>query len=297
MSAVLLYSAACSLTTVRWAPIVAQPRAPRAAVRASEEELDRFFFDRAEVFVRSGPGGSGAVATQGTGKLPAGGTGGDGGSVYIECSAHTNTLGHLQGRAHVRADRGSDASGRADGTRGVDATVLVPPHTLILDRETNATLGQLTDPGERLLIVEGGMGGEGNGARYKRSRQDNKKVGRAVATGMGPTVRGPADDDCHHCRQPSGGPSGRGAEAGARALDDAGGRRGPDRLSQRGKEHATHRRDSRNTKGVRAQSHRRQRQHVRGGPRRRVCVVACSRCRARRELRLPPRCAAPTAPS
>ena len=51
----------------------------------------------------------------------------------------------------------------------------VPPHTLIIDRATNATLGQLLI-GERMLIAAGGAGGEGNGARYQRSGVDNKKV-------------------------------------------------------------------------------------------------------------------------
>eukprot|EP00908_Phaeocystis_cordata_P022128 Transcript_4549.p1 GENE.Transcript_4549~~Transcript_4549.p1 ORF type:complete len:412 (-),score=126.04 Transcript_4549:19-1254(-) len=172
----LLLHTTCGLTAVRWA--VPQPRAPpRAAVRASEEELDRFFFDRAEVFVRGGAGGAGAVATQGTGKRPAGGNGGEGGSVYIECSAETNTLGHLHGRAHVRAYSGFDAKGRSDGPCGADEVVLVPPHTLVIDRETNATLGQLTHPGERLLVAAGGTGGEGNGAKWRRTGLDNKKVG------------------------------------------------------------------------------------------------------------------------
>ena len=165
----------CGLTALRWAPAWPQQHRPRAAVRATEEELDRFFFDRAEVFTRGGPGGEGAVATKGSANLPMGAMGGDGGSVYIECCAETNTLGHLHGRFHVRADRGADASGRKDGFRGADATVRVPPHTLIIDRATNATLGQLLI-GERMLIAAGGAGGEGNGARYQRSGVDNKKV-------------------------------------------------------------------------------------------------------------------------
>ena len=166
----------CGLTALRWAPAWPQQHRPRAAVRATEEELDRFFFDRAEVFTRGGPGGEGAVATKGSANLPMGAMGGDGGSVYIECCAETNTLGHLHGRFHVRADRGADASGRKDGFRGADATVRVPPHTLIIDRATNATLGQLLI-GERMLIAAGGAGGEGNGARYQRSGVDNKKTG------------------------------------------------------------------------------------------------------------------------
>ena len=142
-----------------------------------EHELDRFFFDRAEVFVKSGAGGNGAVATQGTGNRPAGADGGAGGSVWIECCGDTNTLGHLQGVAHVIADRGEDATGRKDGSRGASATVRVPPHTLVVDRSTNVTLRQLIEPGERMLVAAGGEGGEGNGAVWRRSRDNGKKTG------------------------------------------------------------------------------------------------------------------------
>ena len=93
----------CGLTALRWAPAWPQQHRPRAAVRATEEELDRFFFDRAEVFTRGGPGGEGAVATKGSANLPMGAMGGDGGSVYIECCAETNALGHLHGR-HVLSE-------------------------------------------------------------------------------------------------------------------------------------------------------------------------------------------------
>ena len=66
-------------------------------------ELEKFFFDRAEVYVRSGAGGLGAIGFCGT--RPAGGTGGAGGSVYLECSDDYNTLSHLQGRIGPDADR------------------------------------------------------------------------------------------------------------------------------------------------------------------------------------------------
>jgi len=179
----VLASLVTSLLALRAGPL-RPPRVAAAPRRCGvpcltgvEHELDRFFFDRAEVFVKSGAGGNGAVATQGTGSRPAGADGGAGGSVYIECCAVTNTLGHLQGVAHVIADRGEDATGRKDGSRGAGTTVRVPPHTLVVDRSTNVTLRQLVEPGERMLVAAGGEGGEGNGALWRRTRDISKKTG------------------------------------------------------------------------------------------------------------------------
>lgn len=47
----------------------------------------------------------------------------------------------------------------------------VPPNCLVLDVGTNATLGKLVVPGERLLVAVGGVGGSGNGAVWQRTHQ------------------------------------------------------------------------------------------------------------------------------
>lgn len=144
-----------------------------------DSELERFFFDRAEIFVRSGAGGVGAIGFVGT--RPAGGTGGAGGSVYLQCSDDYNTLSHLQGRMSVRAERGHDALARGDGRSGDDFIVRVPPNCMVVVRDTNQTLGKLTKPGERMLVATGGHGGEGNGALFRRTR-DSKRVGAPGGT-------------------------------------------------------------------------------------------------------------------
>ena len=101
----------CGLTALRWAPAWPQQHRPRSAVRATEEELDRFFFDRAEVFTRGGAGGEGAVATQGSGRLPAGGTGGD-------ATRSTATRG---ARRSERLRRVCPKGTRGDGARTASA--------------------------------------------------------------------------------------------------------------------------------------------------------------------------------
>ena len=46
--------------------------------------------------------------------------------------------------------------------------------TEVRDIETDETLGNLVEEGERLLVAEGGVGGEGNGAVWRRTRRDSK---------------------------------------------------------------------------------------------------------------------------
>ena len=137
-----------------------------------EQQLERFFFDRCEVFVRSGAGGDGALGF--VGKRPAGGSGGRGGDVYVECTADYNTLAHLQGRASFHAGRGADADARQAGRDGAAAVVRVPPNCRVVERDTNRTVGTLLRPGERLLVAGGGEGGEGNGEVWRRTRTSAK---------------------------------------------------------------------------------------------------------------------------
>ena len=59
------------------------------------------FFDRAELFVRSGAGGVGAVSMNG--QRPVGGNGGAGGDVVLLCDGSLNTLGHLRGHGLASA--------------------------------------------------------------------------------------------------------------------------------------------------------------------------------------------------
>jgi len=129
-------------------------------------QLDKFFFDKAELFVRSGAGGEGAVGFRG--EHAAGGTGGRGGNVYLECSSAVNTLSHLEGSSFAHAERGGDAFRRESGKKGVDKIVRVPPNTLVHERDTGIFIGKLTQPGEKMLVADGGEGGAGNGFRKNK---------------------------------------------------------------------------------------------------------------------------------
>mmetsp|Transcript_49539 Transcript_49539/g.84758 ORF Transcript_49539/g.84758 Transcript_49539/m.84758 type:complete len:394 (-) Transcript_49539:182-1363(-) len=127
-------------------------------------QLERFFFDQCEIFVRSGKGGEGALSSNG--KRPAGGNGGSGGKVYIQVTDGCSTLIDVPGKKYAGAD-GEDGKQRETGSNGADCVIKVPPNCIVTRKDTNETLATLTHPGDRYLVCKGGDGGLGNGASGK----------------------------------------------------------------------------------------------------------------------------------
>lgn len=125
------------------------------------------FLDEVKIYVQGGKGGDGCVSFRREKFVPYGGPnggkGGKGGDVYLEVDPGLNTLLHFQNRVHWRATRGQHGRGKDQtGARGEDLTISVPPGTVVYDAETGALLGDLTRPGQRLLVARGGRGGRGN---------------------------------------------------------------------------------------------------------------------------------------
>ena len=127
------------------------------------------FIDEATIIVRGGDGGRGCCAFRRESYVPrggpAGGNGGDGGSVYLEADPQLSTLTDLTNQAlyaaaHGRPGSGSDRRGR----NGEALTVRVPPGVLIRDEETGDLLRDLTEPGGSVCVARGGRGGRGNKA-------------------------------------------------------------------------------------------------------------------------------------
>lgn len=127
-------------------------------------------YDVAEIRVRAGDGGDGAISFRHEKFVPFGGPdggdGGDGGSVIIESDvAITNLLGYRR-EASYKAEHGYDGQGsRKHGKRGRDLILRVPVGTLISDKGQDgvdvliADLGQF---GQRVVVTRGGKGGLGN---------------------------------------------------------------------------------------------------------------------------------------
>ncbi|MBR9909097.1 MAG: Obg family GTPase CgtA [Gammaproteobacteria bacterium] len=131
------------------------------------------FVDEAPIFVAAGNGGNGCmsfwrekfVAKGG----PDGGDGGDGGSVYLEADSELNTLVDYRYQPKYRAENGQSGRGaNCTGARGADVILKVPVGTTVLDVDTDEKLGDLTEPGQRLMVARGGFHGIGN-ARFKSS--------------------------------------------------------------------------------------------------------------------------------
>ena len=132
------------------------------------------FLDQAKIFVRSGAGGPGAVSFRREKFVefggPDGGDGGKGGDIVFEAVPGLNTLIDFRYTQHFRAPRGKGGAGaNRTGAGGDDLVIKVPVGTQVLaDDEERSLLVDLTEVGQRIVLLEGGMGGRGN-ASYKTS--------------------------------------------------------------------------------------------------------------------------------
>jgi GTPase len=131
------------------------------------------FLDQAKVYIRSGDGGNGCVSFRREKFIefggPNGGDGGRGGDVWAECVANLNTLIDFRYQQHYKAGRGVHGMGaNRTGRGGDDITLKVPPGTQIFAEDNETLLADLTEPGQRVRLAEGGNGGFGN-ARFKSS--------------------------------------------------------------------------------------------------------------------------------
>jgi len=128
------------------------------------------FVDEIEIFVKGGDGGAGCVSFRREKYVPYGGPdggdGGHGGSVWLEADPALTTLLDYHYKRHYQAERGQHGKGaNRHGAGGDDLTLRVPVGTFVSDRESDETLGDLTSPGQRILVQAGAGGGRGN-ARF-----------------------------------------------------------------------------------------------------------------------------------
>jgi GTP-binding protein len=132
------------------------------------------FLDQAKIYAKSGAGGPGAVSFRREKFIefggPDGGDGGKGGDVVFEAVPGLNTLIDFRYTQHFRAPRGKGGAGsNRTGASGDDLVIKVPIGTQILaDDEDRTLLADLTQEGQRVTLLRGGMGGRGN-ASYKSS--------------------------------------------------------------------------------------------------------------------------------
>lgn len=131
------------------------------------------FVDEAPIRVQAGKGGNGCLSFRREKFIPRGGPdggdGGDGGSVLLEADENLNTLVDYRYTRSYTAESGKQGSGsNCTGRKGSDLILKVPVGTTAIDVDTDETLGDLTEPGQRLTVAQGGWHGIGN-ARFKSS--------------------------------------------------------------------------------------------------------------------------------
>ena len=131
------------------------------------------FVDEARISVSAGNGGAGCLSFRREKFIPRGGPdggdGGDGGCVYLEASDSLNTLIDYRYQRHYRAENGQPGRGaNCRGKSGEDLVLKVPVGTTVINIETDEVMGDLTAPGQQLLVAQAGFHGLGN-ARFKSS--------------------------------------------------------------------------------------------------------------------------------
>ena len=143
------------------------------------------FIDQAEIEVKSGKGGDGMVHFRREKYVPRGGPdggdGGRGGDVILEVRPTLNTLAAFRHTIRYVAEDGKGGgTNNKFGKSAENLVIPVPPGTVVYeiagtggvtppqDRGTLSLLGDLTAPGQRLVVCKGGRGGRGN-THFKNS--------------------------------------------------------------------------------------------------------------------------------
>ena len=125
------------------------------------------FIDEAEIRVKAGDGGPGAVAFRREKFVPrggpSGGDGGNGGDILLETDERLTTLLDFRFKREYRARNGEPGRGRDQNGHAAPEMVLkVPPGTLVRDSVSGEVLADLRENARRWILVKGGRGGLGN---------------------------------------------------------------------------------------------------------------------------------------
>ena len=125
------------------------------------------FTDYVKIIAKAGNGGDGAVSFRREKYVPAGGPdggdGGKGGDIYFEVDQDKNTLLDFRYQKKFKAESGKNGEGSNKyGRSGEDLIIKVPFGTIIKDAATGKVLADLSEKGQKQLVLAGGRGGKGN---------------------------------------------------------------------------------------------------------------------------------------
>ncbi len=133
------------------------------------------FVDEAQIHVKAGNGGAGAVSFRREAHVakggPDGGNGGKGGDVWLIADRNTASLLAFRDFPHREATSGKHGSGKNRfGANGTDIEVRVPEGTLVKDRQ-GTVVADLSAHGARWMAGAGGRGGRGNASFLSNKRR------------------------------------------------------------------------------------------------------------------------------
>jgi GTP-binding protein len=132
--------------------------------------------DDIKIKTTAGTGGKGAVAfNKNLMSLgPVGGSGGKGGSIYVEGISNLSALNKFRFKKEFKIENGQ--AGRPqfrDGNNADDLVLTIPVGTLVYNLETGENI-EIIKIGQRVLIARGGAGGRGN-FHFRSSRNTTPK--------------------------------------------------------------------------------------------------------------------------
>ncbi len=134
------------------------------------------FVDEAQVHVKAGDGGAGAVAFRREAHVdrggPDGGDGGRGGNVWLVATTNQSSLLAFRDHPHRRGGDGGHGGGKKKhGARGADLEVPVPVGHPGQGTRRRRCWSTWSAPGDRWLAGEGGRGGRGNASFLTNRRR------------------------------------------------------------------------------------------------------------------------------
>jgi len=133
------------------------------------------FVDYIKIYCKSGHGGAGSAHLHREKFIekggPDGGDGGRGGHIILKGNSQLWTLLALRYTRHLKANNGGNGgSSRSTGADGKDVIIEVPIGTIAKDEEGNF-MGEITEDGQQIILLEGGKGGLGNWHFRSATRQ------------------------------------------------------------------------------------------------------------------------------
>jgi len=151
------------------------------------------FIDEVKIFASAGDGGSGCVSFRREKFVPFGGPnggdGGKGGDLILQVSTQVSTLYDLRLHPHQKAQRGKNGMGKdRHGAGGEDLVIPVPLGTIVKDVETGEIIADLAEPDQRIILLKGGRGGQGN-ARFATSTNKAPKFAQDGEAGEERVIR------------------------------------------------------------------------------------------------------------